>query len=70
VLVAWLLPGTSLRLTVLFHVGLFAAYLAVLWRLPILARAEREAARQLCRHLVTSIGVRRSALPAPSEGTS
>jgi O-antigen/teichoic acid export membrane protein len=70
VLAAWLLPATSLRLSVPLHIGLFAAYLAVLWRLPILARAEREAIRQFCRHLVTSIGVRRSALPAPSEGAS
>jgi O-antigen/teichoic acid export membrane protein len=71
VLTAWLVPATSLWLSMLFHIGLFAAYLAVLWRLPILGAGEREAARQFCRSLLMSLGsTQRSARPAPGEGAS
>jgi O-antigen/teichoic acid export membrane protein len=71
VLLAWLLPATSLRLSILSHLGLFVVYLVVLWRLPILGAGEREAARQYCEHVVTSMGAaRRSAVPAPGEGAS
>jgi O-antigen/teichoic acid export membrane protein len=71
VLVAWALPAASLLISTLSHVALFAVYLAVLWRLPILATGEREAAREFCRTLMISMGAAiQSGRPAPRANTS
>jgi O-antigen/teichoic acid export membrane protein len=71
VVTALLLPAPSLWISILYHVALFAMYLVVLWRLPILGFDEREAARRYWQQLMVSgSAVVRATVRSPTGGGS